>query len=74
MLWGGLGLYELRTEKSAEVILLSRNEPLKDKEDSQAEEGPNIESSLNSIRSFGRLRSSLFLSGQGKKFYDRTST
>ena len=40
------------TEESAEAIVLSSNEPLKDEEDSQAEEGPNIESRLNSIRSF----------------------
>ena len=50
--WGDLGLYELETEKSAEVIVPVSHEPLKDKEVSQGREGLNIESRLNSI---GRL-------------------
>lgn len=52
--WGGLGLHEMETEKSrgrpaADLIVVDSNEPLKDKEDSQLNEGGNIESRLNSI-------------------------
>ena len=48
--WGDLGFHELETEKSAEVIVIRGNELLIEiAEDSQTDEGLNIESRLTSI-------------------------
>ena len=41
--WGDLGLHELETEKSADVIVVGGKEPLIDiVEFSQTDEGPNV--------------------------------
>jgi hypothetical protein len=40
--WGGLRFHELETEKSAEVIVIESNEPIRKMEDSQLNEGLNI--------------------------------
>ena len=63
---GGLGLHELETEKSAEVIVVDGKRAVIITEVSRVNEGLNIELRLNSDRNPDN-RDSLFLSRQGSK-------